>query len=127
MGGVLTIRTRPDPSIKSRFEIVSKDWSRFAENVWGLLKAQYRVPDNEMERYAHTAIEIIRTELDATPPEQIPRSISIFQYTLGVLVRGNIIGVSLSKFYPMITPELISLYPEVDRIRDRFEVLPHGS
>ena len=106
-------------------ELAPKDWSRFAENVWGLLKAQYRVSDNEMEAYALAAIKVIRTELEATPPEQIPRSVSIFQYTLGILTKGNIIGNSLNRFYPMITPELLTLYPEVDRIKDRFEFVPH--
>jgi ppGpp synthetase/RelA/SpoT-type nucleotidyltranferase len=107
-------------------ELAPKDWSRFAENVWGLLRAANDVSENRVERYTFDALEIIRAELDMIPPEKIPRSISIFQFTLGILKKGNLIGGSLYKFYPMITPDLISLYPEVNEIRDRFELLSHG-
>ncbi|WP_205679159.1 hypothetical protein, partial [Aquisphaera insulae] len=104
-------------------EIAPKDLSRFADNVWNLLKAQYRARDDEMEAYASKAINVIRIEIEATSEPQIPRSISLFQYTLGILTRGKIIGSTLYRFHPLLTPELIALYPEVDRIKDRFELL----
>ena len=103
-------------------EIAPKDLSRFAENLWGLLRAQYRARDDEIEQYANQAINVLRSEIEATPGELIPRSISLFQYSLGILAKGHIIGDKLHRFYPLLTPELIALYPEVDRIRDRFEL-----
>ena len=107
-------------------ELAPKDWSRFAENVWGLLKAAKRVYPDKMETYASDAIAIIRTELALIPPEQIPRSVSIFQFTLGILAKGKLVGNRLERFYPMITPELVLLYPEVDQIQERFETVPYG-
>ena len=74
-----------------------------------------------MEALATKALSVIQLELDSTPPEKMPRSVSIFQFTLGVLTKGKVVGATLQRFYPMITPELVKLYPEVDRIKERFD------
>ncbi len=102
-------------------ELAPMDWSRFADNVWCLLKATKRVHPDEMEALAAKALNVIQLELDSIPPERIPRSLSMFQFTLGVLTKGKVVGATLQRFYPMITPELVELYPEVDRIKERFE------
>ena len=102
-------------------ELAPKDWSRFADNVWCLLKATKRVHPDEMEALATKALNVIQLELDSIPTERIPRSLSMFQFTLGVLTKGKMVGATLQRFYPMITPELVELYPEVDRIKKRFE------
>lgn len=105
-------------------EIAPKDWSRFAENVWNLLRAtKQRVHPDDMEALADKALGIIQSELATMSVEQVPRSISIFQFTLGVLTKERIIGDVLQNFYPMVTPELVVLYSDVDRIKERFEVM----
>ena len=60
-------------------ELAPKDWSRFAENFWNLLRATKRAfHPAEMEALADKALEIIRSELDTMSAEQVPRSISYF-------------------------------------------------
>jgi hypothetical protein len=87
-------------------ELAPKDWSRFADNVWRLPKATKRVHRDEMEALATKALSVIQLELDSIPRERIPSSVSIFQFTLGVLTKGRLVGAKLQRFYPMITPEL---------------------
>ena len=54
--------------------------------------------------------------------DEVPRSISIFQFTLGVLAKEKIVGDVLQSFYPLVTPELVLLYEDVNKITTRFEV-----
>jgi len=104
-------------------ELAPKDWSRFAENIWNLLRATRRAvyPDG-MEALADKALDVIQKELDAMPREQVPRSISIFQFTFGVLTKEKIIGDVLQNFYPILTPELLLRYSDVDKFTERFEL-----
>jgi ppGpp synthetase/RelA/SpoT-type nucleotidyltranferase len=104
-------------------ELAPKDWSRFAENVWNLLRATRRTANpGELEALANQWLNIIRSELDAMSQDEVPRSISIFQFTLGVLAKEKIVGGVLQSFYPLVTPELVLLYSDVNKITTRFEV-----
>lgn len=103
-------------------ELAPKDWSRFAENVWNLLKATgHTAHPGELEALANRALKIIGSELDAMSLDEVPRSISIFQFTLGVLAKEKIVGDVLQSFYPLVTPELVLLYSDVEKITTRFE------
>ncbi len=105
-------------------ELAPKDWSRFAESVWNLLRATKRAAHpNEVEALVNGALNIIRSELDTMSQDEVPRSISIFQFTLGVLMKKNIVGEVLHSFYPLVTAELTSLYSDVDKLKERFEAV----
>jgi ppGpp synthetase/RelA/SpoT-type nucleotidyltranferase len=103
-------------------ELAPKDWSRFAENVYSLLKSAQQSRQVDMQTVVTSALSIIQKEVDNLSSSQIPRSISIFQFTLGVLRKEKVINNKLHNFYPMITSELGELYPDVKSIQPRFEV-----
>ncbi len=52
--------------------------------------------------------------MNSTPSKQIPRSLSLLQYFLAILVENEIIILpGKKKYYCHITEELITLYPNL--------------
>lgn len=86
-------------------EFQPKDMSRFCENLYGIL-AKAGKEDKIQE-----AIKCIREKVNSTPTDLIPRSISLLQYFLAILVEAEIIVLPLDKHCFHITEELITLYP----------------
>lgn len=86
-------------------EFQPKDMSRFCDNLYGIL-ARAGKEDKIQE-----AIKCIRDKVNSTPTDLIPRSISLLQYFLAILVEEEIIVLPLDKHCFHITEELITLYP----------------
>jgi hypothetical protein len=79
--------------------------TRFCDNLYGIL-ARAGKEDKVQE-----VIKCITEKVNSTPPEQIPRSISLLQYFLAILVEAGIIILPLDKYYFHRTSELLALYP----------------
>lgn len=86
-------------------ELKPKDMTRFCDNLYGIL-ARAGKEDKVQE-----IIKCIKSKVNATPSKQIPRSISLLQYFLAILVEAEIIVLPLDKYCFHITEELITLYP----------------
>ena len=86
-------------------ELKPKDMSRFCDNLYGIL-ARAGKEDKVQE-----VIKCITKKINSTPSKQIPRSISLLQYFLAILVEAEIITLPLDKYYFHITSELLTLYP----------------
>ena len=80
--------------------------TRFCDNLYGIL-ARVGKEDKVQE-----VIKCITKKVNSTPSKQIPRSISLLQYFLAILVKAEIIILPLDNKYCFhITSELLDLYP----------------
>lgn len=86
-------------------ELKPKDITRFCNNLYGILVSMEK--ENEIQQ----VIKCITKKVNSTPSKQIPRSLSLLQYFLAILVEHKIIILPVKKHYCHITEELITLYP----------------
>jgi ppGpp synthetase/RelA/SpoT-type nucleotidyltranferase len=117
-----TIQESEDPEIKRKRQLAAatqelfdqakipqelkpKDMTRFCDNLYSILASANK--ENEIPK----VIKCIKEKVHSTPSKQIPRSISLLQYFLAILVDNQVIILPLKKYYSHITEELITLYP----------------
>jgi ppGpp synthetase/RelA/SpoT-type nucleotidyltranferase len=100
---------------KSPDELKPKDMSRFCDNLHRLLVNVDR--ENNIKKI----IKQITTKIQSTKTNQIPRSISLFQYFVAILVSDQIIEPSTENHYWHITQEVTTLYPFLQNISSTFE------
>ena len=86
-------------------ELKPKDMTRFCNNLYSILVS------TEKENQIQEVIKCIKKKVNSTPSKQIPRSLSLLQYFLAILVENKIIILPVEKHYCHITQELITLYP----------------
>jgi ppGpp synthetase/RelA/SpoT-type nucleotidyltranferase len=96
-------------------ELKPKDMSRFCNNLYFLMKQV------NQERNMKNIINQVTTKIRATKSNQIPRSISLFQYFVAILVSERIISTSTEQYSWHITQEVVTLYPTLKEIRAIFE------
>ncbi|NET45285.1 hypothetical protein [Okeania sp. SIO2B3] len=97
-------------------ELQPKDMSRFCYNLYRLL---INVVE---EKQIKEKIQAVIQKIQSTKTNQIPRSISLFQYFISILISEKIIDSSIiNRYYWHITQEVISLYPELRTIDSTFE------
>jgi hypothetical protein len=89
-------------------ELAPKDMSRFCDNLYQILKKAGK-EDKDVKKI----IKQITNQINLTKNNQIPRSISLFQYFLASLIEKNIIESTLEKYNFHITDEFIALYPSI--------------
>jgi ppGpp synthetase/RelA/SpoT-type nucleotidyltranferase len=88
-------------------ELRPKDMNRFCDNLCRLFPLE-----NRKHKIA-ASIQAITQEIDATSNNKIPRSISLFQYFLAVLIENNIVEFPIQKYYFHVTEEFELLYPNI--------------
>ncbi len=86
-------------------ELKPKDMTRFCDNLYSILVSTEK--QNEIQQI----INCIKKNVNSTPSKQIPRSLSLLQYFLAILVENEIIIMPIKNYYCHITEELITLYP----------------
>ncbi len=96
-------------------EFVPRSWSRLGENIFQLLKAAKRTEQ------ASEALKTIREEIRSLGPDQVPRSISLFQLVVGVLSQKEFLKPPLPDFALPITPELAEFFPSVKAFDRAFQ------
>ncbi|MHC5670948.1 hypothetical protein [Nostoc sp.] len=89
-------------------ELQPKDMNRFCDNLYRL------AVDANQENNIQEIIEKIKTEINSTPSQKIPRSISLFQYLFAILIRNKIIEIPIKNYHCHITEELTTLYPDIE-------------
>ncbi|MCC5630287.1 hypothetical protein LC613_20625 [Nostoc sphaeroides CHAB 2801] len=89
-------------------ELQPKDMNRFCDNLYRL------AVDANQENNIQKIIENIKTEINSTPSQKIPRSISLFQYLFAILIRNKIIEIPIKNYHCHITEELTTLYPDIE-------------
>jgi hypothetical protein len=104
-------------------ELTPKDWTRFSDNIYKLITATEDAQDMnpiDKAKYIVKCLEIFNTELKKFGPKKVPVSISLLQLTFGILCDYEILKPPLRNYCPIITDELISLYPSVKIFKDKF-------
>lgn len=89
-------------------ELQPKDMSRLCDNLYRLLDTRKDKNTNELK-----IMEQIVQEIQSTPNVRIPRSLSLFQYFLAILIEKGIIELPINKYYCHITEEVTTLYPNL--------------
>ncbi len=105
-------------------EVRPQDWSRFCDNVYRLLQAMLgERPTGRSERKLtnlSTALRKLKAHIESLGSDQFPRSISLYQYTLGVLVQSGEVQRLHPEYVAVVTPELTLLFPETASLEGRF-------
>lgn len=96
-------------------ELKPKDMSRFCDNLYLL------IINVGQEKNIKNIIKQITKRIQSTKINQIPRSISLFQYFVAILVSDRIIEPSTKNHYWHITKEVTDLYPSLQNISSIFE------
>jgi len=103
-------------------EIMPKDLSRFADNVFTLARAELgrrlKQKAREQERPSLEGIieQANKAVIDRTlNKEDFPRQLSMFQYVFGILSESGVIAPTLPDYHAVITTELLERYPSTQR------------
>ncbi|WP_170086359.1 hypothetical protein [Kyrpidia spormannii] len=91
-------------------ELLPRDLSRFSDNLYALLKSSSTTVN------VTRALRIIEEELRSSSIDRIPRSISLLQYFLAILITRSVLQPPFENYVCHITPELLSLYPNLKDI-----------
>lgn len=91
-------------------ELNPKDISRFCENLYRLLV------NTVQEKDVKNIIKQIVKKISLTKTNQIPLSLSLFQYFVAILISDEMIKPSTEKYFWHITQEVITLYPSLQEI-----------
>ncbi|MDD3710229.1 MAG: RelA/SpoT domain-containing protein [Methanothrix sp.] len=124
MKGQITERFKlafKDGLIKSELE--PKDWTRFSDNVYNMIasttEAKHKTP-NEENKYIRKGLDFFFEEIKKIDPSKIPLSISLIQLIFGTLNECGFLTPPLNNYNPIITEELLILYPSVKKHTDYF-------
>lgn len=102
-------------------ELAPKDWSRFSDNLYGLLRVSYRGNPTAFDGFLLKAVGDLKAEFEALTPTTCPRSLSLLQLVFGTLTKLKFVKAPLPTYHALITPELTSLFPEVAQFAAPFE------
>lgn len=91
-------------------ELTPKDMSRFCDNLYNFSKS------SNTEVNIQSVIKCLEREINSMSLDQIPRSISLFQYFLAILISQQLVTLPLKKYTCHVTSELITLYPNLNNI-----------
>jgi ppGpp synthetase/RelA/SpoT-type nucleotidyltranferase len=96
---------------KLPIELSPKDWSRFADNVFAMVRSCQWSRGKEPREIADTIAQKMENEINLLGRERIPVSISLLQFVFGTMSKAGVLTTPLKRFCPVITPELEALYP----------------
>ena len=99
-------------------EYQPKDWSRFSENLYTLLRAGCK--PFEHPKSIQNAIKAIDLELRSGGGASMPRSISLLQWSFAILAAREVISPPLRKYVPPISKDLLLFYPFVQEFSPGF-------
>jgi ppGpp synthetase/RelA/SpoT-type nucleotidyltranferase len=102
-------------------EVIPASWTRFCENTYSFLMssrdANPRLPNPLIEK----AMTVLSNEIHQMTLANFPRSISLLQFVIGVLIKEHVVSIPLRRRYvPLITEQLLSLYPDVGLLPEAF-------
>lgn len=94
-------------------EVVPSSWSRFCENLYSFLRSVCpKGGDDQFGAFVGRSIKSIELEVIKCGGGRFPRSISLLQFCQGVLAREGIVSRVPNKYVPLVTEELLDMYPE---------------
>jgi ppGpp synthetase/RelA/SpoT-type nucleotidyltranferase len=103
-------------------EMEPPNWTRFCQNVWSLLIASNAQFIEDPKTNTAIYLKMIKAEIDNSSASGFPKSISLIQFIIGALTKMKIINPKKNSSYiPLITQQLIDLYPDVSEFSRHFD------
>lgn len=101
-------------------ELGPKDWARFAANLYSMILSGSDAPRRPKDAFSYVqrCLDAIAQTVSSSSPDLIPRSLSLIQYCFATLVEQHLLAAPLRQYVPLITGELMSLYPETREMAD---------
>jgi Region found in RelA / SpoT proteins len=103
-------------------EVIPRSWGRFSENMLSLIISSSDKRIRNIDEYVSFALAIVDKEVRATKLHTFPRSVSLLQFCTGALARHKFFDGQPQHFSPLVTAELLSLFPEVKVLGDGFNL-----
>ena len=103
-------------------ELLPASWVRFTANLYHLIRGCHRGPRAQLDQTVDQALECIENGVTALSTNQVPKSISLVQLSLGILADASMARGRLDRYIPLVTDELRSLYPAVSHIVGVFDL-----
>ena len=111
----IKIKNRLAKEIKKLFEngrlpdeLQPKDMNRLCNNLYLILDERQDKNLKEID-----IMKQIKDAIECKPIEEIPLSLSLFQYFFVILIHRQVIKLPLNNYYCHITEELTTLYPDI--------------
>ncbi|SRR5581483_3410042 len=92
-------------------ECAPSNWTKFTESFLAIVKASDRRASRKLDQIYSEIVPIFELEINTYSAQKFPRSISLFQFSVGLLLQKKYFGPKLESFFLMVTPELEGLYP----------------
>jgi ppGpp synthetase/RelA/SpoT-type nucleotidyltranferase len=98
-------------------ECAPKDISRFSNNLYHFLDKAKKLDG------IRRTLNIIEQELKRTPVQLFPRSISLLQFFIAILVKKKVVALPIEGYIWHISESLVSIYPEFRSTLNSFDYL----
>lgn len=101
-------------------EVEPLSWMRFCENLWAIVQGSIGRGEHNNEVATRLALDAISTSAKALEKDRFPRSITLLQFCLGELAKADVIARPIHRYVPLVTSELRTLYPSVEKLGHSF-------
>jgi ppGpp synthetase/RelA/SpoT-type nucleotidyltranferase len=102
-------------------ELMPASWVRFTGNMYQLIRGCHHGPRSQLEATIANALDCIEHRITEFSSTSVPKSLSLVQLSLGILAEASLAEGRLDRYAPLITEELVSLYPAAGSIVGAFE------
>lgn len=97
-------------------EVAPESWARFCDNMWTLVDSTFSTPMSKKLESAQKAAEVVERRARAVAGTSFPRSITLLQFCLASLMEEGFINKPIKGYTPLITRELLDLFPVVQKL-----------
>ena len=98
-----------------------QSWARFCENLFRIMMASSSGFVGDKEKFVEESLNDICQVMAAYGKDKYPRSLTLTQYCMICLLECGRIKKPLRKYTPLITDEMLSLFPDSGKIGAGFD------
>lgn len=103
-------------------EVLPQDWTRFAANVFEVLRVTDRPRGTKPTDLLDEALERLAAAVQEQRAEKFPRSVSLFQFCLGTLLTDGFVGTKLHDYSALVTEEFVAMFGQVGNSIQRVDL-----
>lgn len=105
-------------------EVAPENWTRFCDNLYTIISSNVEGHPRAavIRGLVDTALDAIDSEIAESSGARFPRSTSLLQFSLGALAKRRVLTSALQRYVPLLTDELLDLFPEVRVLGNRFDL-----
>lgn len=101
-------------------EILPGSWARFCENLLSVFLGTSAEPKHKAQSIARKNLKLIDATI-RSKTEKYPLSLTLIQYCIGILLENGAILGQINRYTPMVTLEMVDLYPKSDLLGAGFK------